>query len=212
MVLIAALFEMVTDVGAPLFANDAMSSGTVGEELRWCLWSTRRPDRSRCRRPHARCLGPASPARRCTHSRAVPRAATECLRSLPQSGWRHRRSKRWTAAAAPVAPSVKLAVANAFTPTPAAARPGKPGHARRRPAAPATDVSQTLRGESRPINSRMRFGHRWWRPVAITPRQPQVVPQGRCYRIRAGERLSKNFVGRFCLDSRYPNLVWSGTI
>ena len=33
MVLIAALFEMATDVGAPLFANDAVPSGTVGEEL-----------------------------------------------------------------------------------------------------------------------------------------------------------------------------------
>ena len=33
MVLIVAGFEMVTEVGAPLFANDAVSTGTVGEEL-----------------------------------------------------------------------------------------------------------------------------------------------------------------------------------
>ena len=33
MVLIAALFEIVTDVGAPLLAKVAVSSGTVGLEL-----------------------------------------------------------------------------------------------------------------------------------------------------------------------------------
>ena len=33
MVLIAALFEIVTDGGAPLLVNDAMLSGTVGLEL-----------------------------------------------------------------------------------------------------------------------------------------------------------------------------------
>ena len=33
MVLIAALFEMVTDGGAPLLVNDAVLSGTVGLEL-----------------------------------------------------------------------------------------------------------------------------------------------------------------------------------
>jgi hypothetical protein len=91
---------------------------------------------------------------------------------------------------------VNVAVANAFT-DPSNDTAGKTRPCATLSAAPATDVSQTLRGESRPINSRMRFGHRWWRLVAITPRQPQVVPQGQCYRIRAGERHPKKVASGF---------------
>jgi hypothetical protein len=76
-----------------------------------------------------------------------------------------------------------------------------------RNAAPATDVIQTLRGESRPINS--EWGALAQKMAACcnhaTPAAGRaaeaVLPDPR------GRTPSKKVVGGFCLDSRYPNLV-----
>ena len=191
---------MVTDVGAPLLVNVAVSIGDrrtgapVGargplaartgpgavDRMRGA-WAQHRqradahtPEQCRARRDGA-CARCRNPDGDIADRNAGPRPQRRMRRP-----WNCSRCER-------------------IHPTPATTRPGKPGRAPRCSAAPATDVSQTLRGESRPINSRMRFGHRWWRPVAITPRQPQVVPQGRCYRIRTGERPSKKSWAGFVL-------------
>jgi hypothetical protein len=197
MVLIEALFEMVTEVGAPLLVNVAVPtpSGTVlgGTEFQLV--------------PVVQSLVVA-PVQVPLTAYAVPgpSIASAPMHTLPSSAAR-RDGVRGPGAA------IRVAISPIETPDPGRSAEcavrkrnrcerihpdpcnGTAGKTRPRatpPPPPRLVWGPTLRGEPRPINSGWGPWRRRWRPVAITPRQPQVVPQGRCYRIRAGERHPKS--------------------
>src|SRR4051812_13826786 len=151
MVLIAALFEMVTDVGAPLFANDATSSGTVGEELQLVPVVHSAPGPVQV--PSTACAVPG------------PSIASAPMHTLPSSAARRDgvrapggtiRMATWPIETPDPGRSAECAVrersrCERIHPDPCNGTAGKNPAVRN--AAPATDVIQTLRGESRPINS-----------------------------------------------------------
>src|SRR6476661_4548438 len=152
MVLIEVLLEMVTEVG-PLLPNVAVPSGTVGLELQLVPVVHSAP--GPCQVPSTACAVPG------------PSIASAPMHTLPSSAARRDRvhapgaairMATWPIETSDPGCSAECAVrernrCERIHPDPCNGTAGKTGRARRRPAAPATDVSQTLRGESRPINS-----------------------------------------------------------
>src|SRR6478672_126301 len=187
MVLIEVLLEMVTEVG-PLLPNVAVPSGTVGLELQLVPVVHSAPGPVQV--PSTACAVPG------------PSIASAPMHTLPSNAARRDGVRAPGAAIRMAILSIETpdpvcgagrAVRNRsrcerIHPTPATARPGNQAVRDAAPPPPRLVWGPTLRGQPRPINSRMRFGHRWWRPVAITPRQPRVAPPRRCFRIRASER------------------------
>src|SRR6478609_5098886 len=152
MVLIAAVFEIVTAVGAPLFVNDAVSSGTVGLELQLAPVVHSAPGPVQV--PSTACAAPGTSI------------ASTPMHTLPSSAARVGAVQASCAAIrmaiSPVempdcGRSAERAVRECIrceriTQTPATTRPGITRPCATLPAAPATDTSARLRGESCPIN------------------------------------------------------------
>src|SRR6478735_8407810 len=155
MVLIEVLLEMVTDVGAPLFVNVAMSSGTVfavGVEVQLppvvhsppgpvqvpLTWACARSGQNA---PSAPSHTPPSSAARVSDGRAAGAAIRTAKSPIEASAARR--------------PACAARGCNRYEriTNPCNDTAGKTRPCATLPAAPATDVSQTLRGESRPINS-----------------------------------------------------------